>query len=95
MSQLWSVPILIHWVSIAYANKQGYDIQVDYDGSGPWHKLTMIEEKIKEQKYDWIWWMDFDTLITNKTIRITDIVDEVLKKQKDPKNVAMLFTPDW
>ena len=55
----------------------------------------MIEEKIKEQKYDWIWWMDFDTLITNKTIRITDIVDEVLKKQKDPKNVAMLFTPDW
>lgn len=86
---------LNYLVLAAYANKHGYDIQVDYEGEGPWHKLNMIENAINKRRYDWIWWMDFDTLITNKTIKITDIIEEALQKHKDPNSVSMLFTADW
>ena len=83
-------------MNLAYANKQGYDLRIDYEGeNGAWHKMTMVEEQIKLQKYDWIWWVDFDTLITNKTTRITDIVDEVLANSTDPDKISMIFTPDW
>jgi mannan polymerase II complex MNN10 subunit len=80
---------------IAYANKHGYDLQVDYEGPGAWHKLNMIENAINKRRYDWIWWMDFDTLITNKTIKITDIIEEALQKHKNPDMVSMMLTADW
>ena len=79
----------------AYANKHGYDLQVDYEGSGPWHKLNMIQNAINKQRYDWIWWMDFDTLITNKTIKIADIIEETLEKHQDPNSISMMLTADW
>jgi mannan polymerase II complex MNN10 subunit len=36
----------------------------------------MAERLIKSGKYDWIWWLDFDTLVTNTDIKVTDIIDE-------------------
>jgi mannan polymerase II complex MNN10 subunit len=39
----------------------------------------MAERLIKTGKYDWIWWLDFDTLITNTDIKVTDIIEEELQ----------------
>jgi hypothetical protein len=55
----------------------------------------MIENAIKLGRYDWIWWLDFDTLITNKTIQVEDIIEEELQKHPNPDNVSMMFTADW
>ena|SRR2546423_4477469 len=82
-------------VRIAYANRHGYDIKADFEGAGPWHKLNMIESAIKLERFDWIWWIDFDTLITNTTIKVTDIIEEALEKHPNPNSVSMIFTPDW
>jgi mannan polymerase II complex MNN10 subunit len=82
----------------AYANRHGYDLKVDFDGfkdAGAWHKLTMIESAIKLERFDWIWWIDFDTLITNTTINVADIIEEALEKHPNPNSVSMIFTPDW
>jgi mannan polymerase II complex MNN10 subunit len=55
----------------------------------------MIEDGINVGKYDWIWWMDFDALITNTSIKITDIVDDALRNHTDPDSIDMILTPDW
>jgi len=60
-----------------------------------WHKFEMIEDAIHSQKYDWIWWMDFDTLITNQTVKVEDLIAEHLANETDPNAIDFLFTPDW
>jgi mannan polymerase II complex MNN10 subunit len=60
-----------------------------------WHKLEMIERAIASEKYDWIWWIDFDTLITNMAIRLEDIILEALGSRTDPHAVNLLLTADW
>jgi len=60
-----------------------------------WHKFEMIEEAIHARKYDWIWWMDFDTLITNQTVKVEDLIAEHLANETDPNAIDFLFTPDW
>ena len=58
-----------------------------------WHKLEMVEAIIKEGIYDWIWWIDMDTLITNTTVKLEDIIIEALGSVNDPDNVdvSLLF----
>lgn len=43
-----------------------------------WHKFTMMERLITAGTHDWIWWIDFDTLVTNLDIRLDDIITESL-----------------
>lgn len=63
---------------------------------GPmWHKFVMIESAIATGQYDWVWWMDFDTLITNNTIKVEDVIEESLAGQKNPDLIDFIFTPDW
>lgn len=78
-----------------YADTHQYDLRVDFAGSGFWHKLNMVEDAIKLNRYDWIWWIDFDTLITNTTTKITDIIEETLQKHPNPAAVSMILTQDW
>ena len=82
-----------------YARRHGYDLIVDYDANEPrgtmWHKFVMLEEAMETKKYDWIWWIDFDTLITNTTIRLEDIIQESLANHTQPDKVDFLFTADW
>ncbi len=54
----------------------------------------MAVKLIKSGKYDWIWWLDFDTLVTNTNLKVTDIIDEELKKVPDPEDIDYLFTHD-
>jgi mannan polymerase II complex MNN10 subunit len=60
-----------------------------------WHKFVMLEQVMAEKKHDWIWWIDFDTLITNTTIKLEDIIQESLKNSTRPNDIDFLFTGDW
>ncbi len=60
-----------------------------------WHKFAMIEDAIQTNKYDWVWWMDFDTLITNTNIKVEDVIAEELANVTNPNAIDFLFTPDW
>lgn len=50
--------------NIDYARRHGYDFIVDYeshtDRAVVFWKFDMAQRLIKEGRYDWIWWLDFD-----------------------------------
>ena len=60
-----------------------------------WHKFVMIESAIATGLYDWVWWMDFDTLITNNTIKVEDVIEESLANLINPDLIDFIFTADW
>jgi len=78
-----------------YTQKHGYHLEFDWVGDGFWHKLNMIDRLIKQNKYNWIWWIDFDTLITNTTVKLEDLIEESLATAPDPNQIDMILTPDW
>ena len=75
------------------------DLLVDYETTAQrgtvWHKFVMIERTIATGQYDWVWWLDFDTLITNTTIRVADIIEGALAGAANPDDVDYIFTNDW
>ena len=83
---------------IDYARRQGYDLFVDYeshtDRAVVYWKFNMAEKVIKTGNYDWVWWLDFDTLITNTEIKLTDIIEEELRNATDPDAIDYLVTHD-
>jgi len=82
-----------------YAKKHGYNFYVDYDSGNyrgmMWHKFDMVHRVINAGQHDWVWWMDFDTLITNTNTKLVDIISEALANATDPDEIDYLFTPDW
>lgn len=60
-----------------------------------WLKFDMIERLIQAKQHDWIWWMDFDTLITNTTMKLEDVISETLANSTKPDNIDFLVTDDW
>ncbi|KAF1994257.1 glycosyltransferase family 34 protein [Amniculicola lignicola CBS 123094] len=76
-----------------YAHMQGYDFIVDYelhtDCGAIWWKFNIMEQLIKKQKWDWIWFVDFDTLIINMETKLEDIIEASLT------NVTNLAEIDW
>ncbi|KAF2650155.1 glycosyltransferase family 34 protein [Lophiostoma macrostomum CBS 122681] len=81
-----------------YARRHGYDLVVDYEehtdrGTTYW-KYDMMERLIKKDRWDWLWWMDFDTLITNTGIKVTDIISESLANATNPDDIDYLTTHD-
>ncbi|KAF1969156.1 hypothetical protein BU23DRAFT_243691 [Bimuria novae-zelandiae CBS 107.79] len=82
-----------------YVRRHGYDLIVDYeahpkDKGTVWWKFDMIIRLVKQDKYDWIWWLDFDTLITNTDIKVADIIEETLKNATNPDELDYLFSHD-
>ncbi|KAH7408237.1 galactosyl transferase GMA12/MNN10 family-domain-containing protein [Phaeosphaeria sp. MPI-PUGE-AT-0046c] len=80
-----------------YARRHGYDLIVDYEQHNDvvmFWKFDMAERLIKSGKYDWLWWMDFDTLITNTDTKVTDVIDEELKNVTNPDEIDYLITHD-
>ena len=55
----------------------------------------MIEEVIDAKTHEWIWWMDFDTLIMNMTTPLTDIIEEELALADVPDDIDFFFSHDW
>lgn len=78
--------------------RHGYDLILDYEAHSPrpvvFWKFDMAERLVKSGKYDWIWWLDFDTLITNTDIKVTDIIEEELKNATNPDAIDYLLTHD-
>jgi mannan polymerase II complex MNN10 subunit len=87
----------------AYAAQNNYDLFVDYSVSNSrdvmWGKFDMLQRIIERGGYEWVWWMDFDTLITNMTTRVEDVIEEGLqgaeRQGKRKEDVDWLFTADW
>ena len=90
---------LLTYIPKAYARHQGYDLFVDFETREPrgtmWHKFIMLEEVMAGGNHDWIWWIDFDTLITNTTIKLEDIILDSLANSTRPMDVDFLLTGDW
>ncbi|EAW25564.1 uncharacterized protein NFIA_043830 [Aspergillus fischeri NRRL 181] len=82
-----------------YAQLHGYDLHVDYESHSTrgttWLKFDMIERLINTSQYDWIWWIDFDTLITNTTMSLADIISESLASSSVPDMIDFIVTDDW
>ena len=70
-------------------------MEFDWFGDGYWHKLNIIERLVKQKNYSWIWWIDFDTLITNTEVRLEDLIEESLANVSDPNRIDMILTADW
>ena len=60
-----------------------------------WHKFDMIERLILQEQHDWIWWIDFDTLSTNMSIPVYEVIKESLSDLSNPEDVDFLLTEDW
>jgi mannan polymerase II complex MNN10 subunit len=54
-----------------------------------------MERLIKAEKWDWLWWVDFDTLITNTDIKVLDVIEETLRNVTNPEDIDVLTTHDW
>lgn len=74
---------------------------VDYEAEAErgmmWYKFSMIERVIKQNQHDWVWWVDFDTLFTNMTKNVEDVIDGALAtlQEKERNEVDLILTPDW
>ncbi|KAF2462995.1 uncharacterized protein BDR25DRAFT_298686 [Lindgomyces ingoldianus] len=81
-----------------YARRHGYDLVVDFEAHSDlgttWWKYNMMERLIKSNKYDWMWWIDFDTLITNTDIKVAEIIQETLANATNPDDIDFLTTHD-
>jgi len=68
-----------------------------------WGKFDMLRRVIDAGQHDWVWWMDFDTLITNMTTKVEDVVERGLKaavargdvKVGGEDEVDWLVSEDW
>lgn len=67
-----------------YAEKHGYGFLSErnytaYDRPISWYKVRKILYLLEE--YDWVMWMDADSLIMNYNIKIEDIIEKQVKRQ--------------
>lgn len=87
-----------------YTTLHNYTLLVDYEtprndnNDLMWHKFTMLSTAIASGQYDWVWWLDFDTLITNMTTPLASIIDTALataaKTPQAQEKIDWLLTPD-
>eukprot|EP01135_Chromosphaera_perkinsii_P011896 Nk52_evm13s2531 gene=Nk52_evmTU13s2531 len=91
-----------------YADKHGYDLLVltdrikDFGIEHPtFMKVPFLQRIFRTRKYSWVWMVDFDTLVTNKNIKLESIIDDnfdvVMTKDGNGLNAgSMLFkNSDW
>ncbi|KAI5367840.1 Putative glycosyltransferase 34, nucleotide-diphospho-sugar transferase [Septoria linicola] len=89
-----------------YAAKQSYDIVWDFERNDKygkdWDRLTSMEKIIKaklrgENDYEWIWWTDYDLIITNSSITLENVVDGALARIENKAHrseIDIIMTPD-
>jgi hypothetical protein len=90
---------IAHRLLLDYAKLHGYDFILDLEANNDrglmWHKFDMVQRAINSTQYDWVWWIDFDTLVMNMNIKVEDIIADALANVTDPDKIDFLFTPDW
>jgi mannan polymerase II complex MNN10 subunit len=82
-----------------YANLHHYDFIIDMEANNQrglmWHKFDMVQRVINGSQHDWVWWIDFDTLVMNHKIKVENIIADALAEVSNPDKIDFLFTPDW
>lgn len=65
-----------------YCARHGYDLHVKTEGFTmasvhpvTWDRLRFMFNLLKTGKYDWIWTVGTDTLITNMTVKLEELID--------------------
>jgi len=66
---------------MAYAAKYNYefiyfDDVIDKSRPPQWGMVKAVEKLLLTNKYDWVWWIDLDSLIMNFDIKLESIIDE-------------------
>lgn len=66
----------------SYAKMWGYDFidarsSIDWSRPASWSKIPAIRSHL--DKYDWIFWNDADSLVTNPIIRLESIIQSVIR----------------
>jgi hypothetical protein len=52
-----------------------YEFVDVYDDNIYWYKLILVLEKLKSNKYDYVMWMDSDTIIVNPNLSLNKIIN--------------------
>lgn len=55
----------------------------------------MIDRLIEAAQHDWIWWIDFDTLVMNGNTTLENIVQDALAEVEDDSKIDLLLNVDW
>jgi mannan polymerase II complex MNN10 subunit len=91
---------------IKYTKKHGYDMIWSFDrseGNYPkdWDRLKEMEKAIRgklngENAYEWIWWIDYDLIVTNSSITLESVVEQALAPYSPAERdqIDMIITPD-
>ncbi|KAK4618112.1 hypothetical protein CLAFUW4_12089 [Fulvia fulva] len=79
------------WMSFSnkhkYAKKHGHDLIWDFEPAHGyakvWDKLNVTRDAVEatlsgRKSYQWLWMVDFDTLITNTDIRLDSVIEQSL-----------------
>lgn len=95
-------------VTTEYAVKHNYDLVFDFEPSSghgkSWDKLNITRDTIQkvlsgEGQYQWVWMLDYDTLITNSAVKLEELVEKALafaeKEGKSRHAIQMILTRDW
>lgn len=64
----------------AYAKKYNYDFYhfddvLDSSKPPQWNKILAVKNILEKNIYDWVWWIDIDSLILNFNIQLESIID--------------------
>lgn len=65
---------------MSYAGKYDYDFiyfndVIDRTRPAQWGMVKAVESLLLTDKYDWVWWIDLDSLIVNFDIQLESIID--------------------
>lgn len=83
-----------------YCKRHGYDFifcdhSLDESRHIYWSKIVLALDVMKDPKYEWIVWLDADTLIMNEDILIEDLIDEqmnfIISKDRNGINSGVFF----
>ncbi|USW51846.1 Putative glycosyltransferase 34, nucleotide-diphospho-sugar transferase [Septoria linicola] len=90
-----------------YAVKHNYDLVFDFEpsrGHGKsWEKLNITRDTIQkvlsgEKQYQWVWMLDYDTLIMNSAVKLEEVVEKALafakEEGKSRQAIQMILTRD-
>eukprot|EP00262_Sarcandra_glabra_P003408 TRINITY_DN14088_c0_g1_i2.p1 TRINITY_DN14088_c0_g1~~TRINITY_DN14088_c0_g1_i2.p1 ORF type:complete len:333 (+),score=25.10 TRINITY_DN14088_c0_g1_i2:41-1000(+) len=82
---------------IEYAEKKGYDFidasdLVDKRRPASWSKIIAVRSHL--QKYDWVFWNDADTLVTNSNISLESILRSVIGDDDFQNSPDLILTED-
>eukprot|EP01135_Chromosphaera_perkinsii_P009458 Nk52_evm1s1763 gene=Nk52_evmTU1s1763 len=88
-----------------YADKHGYDLLVltnritDFGMEHPtFMKVPFLQQIFRTRKYSWVWMVDFDTLVTNRNIRLESLIDDkfdiVMTKDGSGLNAGSMLCKD-